>query len=294
VDWNADGRLDIIVGDRLGNIRFFKRLPSGDTFLIAEPMITVAGKLISLGYNSAPSVVDWNNDGLPDLVAGKLEGIPAGLHLYVNDGVTGEPHFSVTDTVYCSGEPIELYASYPDFGDLNDDGLLDLVVGSTTGRIACYINCGTADLPVFEEFEDLVADGEIINFYSYVRPSICDWNEDGIPDMLAAEYSGEIYLFLGEPLTGVEETETVCTFRFSLDNPAVDLIRASIELPNSAEVTAALYSVDGRLQCRESYGILNSGVHLLNMDISNIPAGAYLLISTAGQVTVSRSVVILD
>ena len=227
MDWDSDGRLDIIVGDRLGNIRFFKRLPFGDIFLIAEQMVDVAGKPIFLGYNSSPSVVDWNNDNLPDLVTGKLEGIPAGLHLYINDGVTGEPLFNATDTVYCSGEPIELSASCPDFGDLNNDGLLDLIVGSTTGRIPCYINCGTADLPVFEAYEELRADGEIINFYSYIRPSICDWNEDGIPDILAAGYPGDIELFLGEPLTGIEEIETACTFRFNLENPAVDFIRAS-------------------------------------------------------------------
>lgn len=294
MDWNADGLLDIIVGDRLGNIRYFKRLPSGEIYLVAEPMVSVAGKPISLGYNSAPCVVDWNNDSLPDIVAGKLEGIPAGLHLYINEGITGEPLFTQTDTVFCSGEPIQLYTTYPDFGDLNNDGLEDLIVGSTTGRIACYINSGTADIPLFEEFEDLAADGEVINFYSYVRPSVCDWNEDGIPDILAAEYSGEIYLFLGEPAGGVEEVQIAHPLQLNLSTPAVDLIYATIELQNAAEVSAALYSVEGRLQCRESFGLLNSGIHPLQMDIRHIPAGVYLFIGSAGEETASRSVVILD
>jgi len=294
VDWNNDGRLDIIVGDRLGNVSYFRRLASGDINLIAEPMVSVAGEPISLDYNSAPCVVDWNNDNLPDLVAGKLEGIPAGLHLYINDGVTGDPLFNSTDTVYCSGEPIQLHASYPDFGDMNNNGLLDLIVGSTTGRIACYINSGTADLPVFEEYEELSADGDIINFYSYVRPSVCDWNEDGIPDILVADYSGEISLFLGEPATGVEEAETACLLQLSLNSPAVDLISVTIELWNAAEVSAALYSVDGRLQCKGWSGILDSGVHPLQMDIRHLPAGAYLFVCSAGEVTVSRSVVVLD
>ncbi len=177
---------------------------------------------------------------------------------------------------------------------MNNDGLLDLIVGSSTGRIACYLNSGTSDLPVFEEYADLSADGEIINFYASIRSSICDWNEDGIPDILAAEYSGKIYLFLGKPMTGVEEIETAFTFSLSLNSPAVDMIQASIELPNSAEVTAALYSVDGRLQCMESYGILNSGVHPLHMNIRDVPAGVYLFISSAGEETASGSVVILD
>ncbi|MCK5116607.1 MAG: VCBS repeat-containing protein [Candidatus Aegiribacteria sp.] len=294
MDWNADGRLDIIVGDRLGNISYFRRLDSGELTLIAEPMIAVAGEEIFLGNNSSPSVVDWNNDDLPDLVAGRLSGIPAGLYLYINEGVAGDPLFNETDTVFCSGEPIELYASYPDFGDLNDDGLMDLIVGSTTGRIPCYINCGTPDLPVFEEYEDLRADGEVLNIYTYIRPSICDWNEDGIPDIIAGGDSGEILLFLGQPLTGLEEVEAEYSLRLSLNSPAVDLIRASIELPSSAEVKSALYSVDGRLQCIESYGILNSGIHTLQMDIRDIPDGVYLFISSVGEETISRSVVILD
>ncbi len=294
MDWNADGRLDIIVGDRLGSVNYFRRLASGDVDLIAESMVAVAGRPIDLGYNSAPCVVDWNNDNLPDLVTGKLEGMPAGLHLYINDGVTGEPLFSETDTVFCSGEPIQLYTTYPDFGDMNSDGLADLVVGSTTGRIACYINSGTADLPLFEEFEDLVADGEVINFYSYVRPSICDWNEDGAPDILVADYSGEIYLFLGEPAGGVEAAPTAYTLQLNLTTPAVDLIYATIELQDAAEVSLALYSVEGRLQCRESCGLMNSGIHPLRMDIRDVPAGVYLFIGSAGEATASRSVVILD
>ncbi len=286
--------LDIIVGDRLGSVSYFRRLASGDIDLIAEPLIEVAGKAISLGYNSAPCVVDWNNDNLPDLVAGKLEGIPTGLHLYINEGVTGAPLFTETDTVFCSGEPIQLYTTYPDFGDLNNDGLADLIVGSTTGRVACYINSGTADLPLFEEFEDLVADGEVIVFYSYVRPSICDWNEDGTPDILLADYSGEVYLYLGEPAGGVQEAQTAYPLQLNLSNPAVDLICATIELQDAAEVSVALYSVEGRLQFRESFGLLNSGIHPLQMDIRHIPAGVYLIIGSAGEETVSRSVVILD
>ncbi|RKZ03403.1 hypothetical protein DRQ25_17820 [Candidatus Fermentibacteria bacterium] len=286
--------LDIIVGDRLGSVSYFRRLASGDVDLIAEPLVEVAGKEIFLGYNSSPSVVDWNNDNLPDIVAGKLEGIPAGLHLYVNEGVAGDPLFNATDTVYCSGEPIELYASYPDFGDLNGDGLLDLIVGSTTGRIACYINSGTADLPVFEEFEDLVADGDVINFYSYVRPSICDWNEDGTPDILLADYSGEVYLYLGESAGGLQEAQTAYPLKLNPSSPAVEVLYATIELQDAAEVSVALYSVEGRLQFRESCGLLNSGIHPLQMDIRHIPAGVYLFIASAGGETASRSVVILD
>jgi len=298
VDWNDDGRLDIIVGDRLGTISYFSRLSSGDIFLTAEPKINVDGKPIYVGHNSAPSIVDWNNDGLPDIVTGRMEGIPSCLYLYINEGVTGESLFNQTDTVFCSGEPIQLYSSYPDFGDLNDDGLPDLVVGSTTGRIVCYINCGTPDLPVFEYHEDLKADGKVIDFYSSIRPSICDWNDDGIPDILAANYTGTINLFLGEPDTGVEEGEGSSlsgglTLN-SLNNPASGFIQPSIELWSTAEVSITIYSLDGRLLAMAFNGILDSGTHLLQLDIDGIPSGVCLFVVSSGQNRVCRSLVVLD
>lgn len=297
MDWNDDGRLDIIVGDRLGTISYFSRLSSGDIFLTTEPKITVDGKPIYVGHNSAPSIVDWNNDGLPDIVTGRMEGIPSCLYLYINEGIIGESLFNQTDTVFCSGEPIHLYSSYPDFGDLNNDGLLDLIVGSTTGRIVCYTNSGTPDLPVFEDYEYLRADGKIIDFYSSIRPSICDWNDDGIPDILAANYTGTINLFLGEPDTEIEEGERISMSGLALNgfnNPASDFIQSSIELWSTAVVSIAIYSLDGRLLNTLFNGILDSGTHLLQLDIDGIPSGVYLFVISTGQDRICRSLVVLD
>ncbi len=289
-----DGRLDIIVGDRLASVNYFRRLSNGDIYLIEEPKINVAGKPINVGYNSAPSVVDWNNDSLPDLVVGRTEGIPTGLYLYINEGTAGAPLFNEAQAVPCAGEPIQVYATYPDFGDMNNDGLIDLVLGSSTGRIECYTNQGTADSPLFVDHEDLRADGEVINFNSYIRPSVCDWNEDGIPDILASGLDGTVNLYTGQPGTGLPGNETVQRLHLRVSNPAVDHISVSIELQNPGEVTAALYSVDGRLYRTGFSGTMSAGVNLLQMDISDIPAGAYLLVCSAGDRVVSQSVVVLN
>jgi len=297
VDWDDDGRLDIIVGDRLGNVSFFKRLSSGDIFLVAEPDVNVEGKPIYVGNNSSPSVVDWNNDGLPDLVVGRLEGIPTGLYLFLNEGVMGAPLFNHTDTVFCSGEPIIEYVTYPDFHDMNSDGLDDLILGTSSGTLQCFLNTGTPDLPIFLEYEDLRADGEIIDFNSYIRPSICDWNEDGITDVLAAGYDGSIQLYLGQPETGIGDIEEVNTVNILLDgltNPAHGYVQASISLLNGAEVSTTLYSINGRILSEDFHGILNPGSHLLGISADDLPAGACLLIISAGEVRICRSLVLLD
>jgi len=296
VDWNNDGRLDIIVGDRLGSVNYFRRLPTGNIFLTGEPPVEVDGRPIEMGNNSAPCVIDWNNDGLPDLAVGRTEGIPASLYLYVNEGSMGDPVFPVTDSVLCAGEPIQVYSSYPDFADLTGDGLLDLVLGSSNGKIACYENVGTADAPLFESFEFLEADGEEINFYSYIRPSVCDWNEDGYPDILAGDYTGFIFLFLGNDGTGIEGDDfsgnPEVLFRI-VGNPASETVIAEILLENQADTELKLFDMQGRLLSTLDAGILSAGIHSLEMDISSLSQGTVFLVCTAGTVRLIKPAVIL-
>ncbi|MBN2587334.1 MAG: T9SS type A sorting domain-containing protein [Candidatus Fermentibacteraceae bacterium] len=279
MDWDLDGRLDIIVGDREGNVYYFRRLPAGGVFLVQEPMVNVAGRPIEVGLNSSPSVVYWNGDSLPDLVVGKSEGFPGGLLLYMNEGSAGQPVFNATDTVTCGGEPIPLYAAYPDFGDMDGDGLEDMIVGNTTGRIPCFINSGTHDEPLFVHYEDLRADGEVLNLYTYVRPSICDWNQDSVPDLLASTYEGTVRLYLGIPGTGMEQTEPYPLPGISLEscaNPVRETLRPVIILAADTRVTTMVYSVDGRMLAEEDHGQLRMGTHELRIDVGRLPEGVYM------------------
>ncbi len=296
MDWNNDGRLDIIVGDRLGSVNYFRRLDSGNIFLMGESPVKVAGRPIDMEYNSAPCVIDWNNDGLPDLVVGRVEAVPAGLYLYINEGSPSDPVFPMTDSVMCDGEPIQVYYSYPDFADMNGDGLLDLVLGSSNGKIACYENVGTSDTPLFESFEYLEADGEEINFYSSVRPSVCDWNEDGYLDILVGNYTGQISLFLGDGGTGIEGAGLSGNSEVLLrvtGNPASGTLFAEVTLENQADAELALYDLNGRLLSEMNPGVLSSGAHSLEMDISSLSQGTVFLVCTAGAVRLIEPVVIL-
>ena len=297
MDWNGDGRTDIITGDRLGNVYYFKRLSYGDVFLTREDLVRVAGKPIYVGLNSSPSVVYWNGDSLPDLVVGRMEGIPASLYLYINEGTAGEPLYNYTDTVFCAGEPVQVYVSYPDFADLTEDGLQDMTVGSSNGKIACYINSGSSDQPLFEEFQNLRADGQEITYYSYIRPSVCDWNSDGLPDILAADYTGTVDLYLGTLGAGVEEqgeAETADAVLKVLNNPAADILNYSLELGNPCAAAASLYSCSGRLVARQDHGTLESGIHTLTFDLCGLESGCYVLTVETDELRCSETVVITD
>lgn len=271
--------LDIVVGDREGGISYFSRLTEDPLFLVEEPPVEVAGDPIRLPHNSAPSVTDWNGDGLPDMAIGRSEGIPAGLYLFVNQGSPGAPLFLATDTLEAGGEPIQIYYAYPDFHDMDGDGLEDLVVGSSTGMISCFLNTGTAVAPAYEEMVYLQSEGENINFYNYVRPSVCDWNGDGVPDLLASTGDGSVNLLLGDPETGIGGgiPGPVIGWSTLLENPASNEIGLSVDLSAPTELRSRIYSMGGRLLLETLHGELPVGESILQIDVSHLPAGAVIL-----------------
>ncbi len=296
MDWDQDGRLDLIVGDRPGFVHFFRRMSYGDIYLQEERPVTVAGEPIDVGLNSSPCVTYWDADSLPDLVVGRMEGMPSGVLLYLNRGIAGEPVFNRTDTVWCDGGPIELYAAYPDMGDLTGDGLEDMIVGSTSGEIPCYINQGSPGNPVFLQYSNLRADGDDIDFNTYVRPSICDWNRDSIPDLLASTYDGTIHLFLGQPETGVSDTSITAATGIQIiryGNPVSSLLYALIRLQEDSFIETDVYSLQGRRILSIDHGLLYRGEQHLDIDVSRFPSGIYYFTCKSGTDEVSASFVVL-
>src|SRR5262249_934385 len=82
-------------------------------------------------------------------------------------------------------------------GDFNHDGLIDLIVGDTYGKVRYYENRGTDADPVFAE-SVLVDDRK-----SRVFVTSLDFNSDGWPDL--AVLKGNVLLFLNKAVKGACE-----------------------------------------------------------------------------------------
>ncbi|MEQ8791109.1 MAG: VCBS repeat-containing protein [Pirellulaceae bacterium] len=71
-DWDGDGRKDLLINSE--NINFLKNV--GDTpegGYVFEDQGSVSEQRLA-GHTTSPTVVDWNRDGLPDLIAGAEDG----------------------------------------------------------------------------------------------------------------------------------------------------------------------------------------------------------------------------
>jgi hypothetical protein len=161
-DWNRDGREDLLLGEgsySANNIHLLLNMGGG-----AKPAFDETNRhVIAFGdglEQLTPTVVDYNGDGLPDLLVSERSGKIA---VYLNSGKTaklGEPPPELPFTSFVSGASGSTPLSVSGIctvstGDFNGDGLFDLVVGKTNGRIALALNTGSKTEPKFAAPVDL-------------------------------------------------------------------------------------------------------------------------------------------
>jgi hypothetical protein len=160
----------------------------------------INNSVVDVGTESHPVFFDYNNDGLMDIVIGRFgqflsPGNPAlstpgvsisSLYLYKNVGTATEPVFQLIDTDWNHLRAYDVNNAfngiYPAFGDLDGDGLPDMVVGDFAGNVAFFHNSGTMSAPSYPSMTNP-------NWFSLdvgfdAAPFIYDVNGDGLNDLV--------------------------------------------------------------------------------------------------------------
>ncbi len=137
------------------------------------------------GTLPSPTTVDWNGDGVLDILAGNSEGF---VLFFENVGSNDEPKFLPANRVLAGGREIQVQAGYsgslqglqearwgylaPNAIDWNDDGTLDLITGDITGDYRIYLNRGTKTEPKLDVAHPLYCDGIDLHGPWRCRPAV--------------------------------------------------------------------------------------------------------------------------
>jgi hypothetical protein len=264
-DWNNDGRLDLITGERLGYYTVFLR--NEDSTLTNAGRIQTHGTDIMTNNNAWPYVCDWNLDGRKDLLAGQ-EGIsaPCNVYVYLNEGTDSLPAFGDSTPVLHNGIPFTDYRCVPLLLDLDLDGKRDLVLGEWYSSVRLYSNVGTDTNPVFNTYINLVQpDPDSFLNGNPPRVNFTDWDGDGDLDMMTCDYYGSVFLRRNITPAGIEERYKPQASSCKLKTTT---IRGVLLLPPLLSAPSSLLSPDGRKVMS-----LRPGMN----DVSSLAPGAYFI-----------------
>ena len=182
-DIDNNNKLDLITVNRSGGI---SRYETKDTANLVWNTVTNHFSEIDVGYNSAPVCVNLDNDGLIDLIIGVGSG---GLRYY-EQSETGSEVFNLISDDFIDVN----YGSSltPTFTDIDNDGLLDILIGNSFGQISHYEQDAQWSL----EFDFITDYFNEIDVGEYSAPAIADIDHDGLLDLIIGNSSGELDYYI--------------------------------------------------------------------------------------------------
>ncbi len=173
-DWDGDGKPDLLIGEGSYSANAVHLLLNQGT--PAAPRFALEHRHY-LAYGDgreqlAPAVVDFNGDGNPDLLVGDRKGT---INVYLSNGKWTKGSELKFSSELSFGRSRLTGAVYPAVADFNGDGLFDIIVGKTNGRIGLALNTGTKEQPKFDALTDIKG-VDVWNRTTTRSPS--DWSID--------------------------------------------------------------------------------------------------------------------
>lgn len=209
VDIDQDGKKDILIAPNSASgsenykcIWYYKNYSTTgapDWRFQSDSFLT--DKSIDLGTAAYPVLFDYNKDSKLDLIIGS-DGYrqPSGtlrsrLSLYLNTSTPGNGSFALASTNFLAIDAYNMGGAAPAIGDIDDDGLSDLILGHTDGTLTYFKNIAASESvqPVWSLI-DTLRDmyGVAINVDGNAAPFIYDIDKDGKKDLIIGSIYGTI------------------------------------------------------------------------------------------------------
>ncbi len=238
-DWNKTGRLDLIVAQEDGRVAWLENTgniikttqSSGPRETLERNMPEFApprffrqeADHVKFGVLTTPAAVDWDGDGLIDIVTGNAAG-----ELAFIKNLGGNPvKWAEPELLAANGAPIRIMAGYNGsiqgpaeskwgytnihVADWDGDGLPDIMINTIIGKILWSKNIGTRTAPKLAPPEPVRAlwngpapkpawnwwnpEADELVLQWRCTAYMIDIDGDGIPDLVAPDHEGYLAFF---------------------------------------------------------------------------------------------------
>ncbi len=123
----------------------------------------------------------------------------SGVHVAADSGWLGLSYVENGGSYFIDYPEYELRA-VPAAADFDCDGLPDLIVGGADGQFYLFLGEGVSDrLHVAAAGSLSLRKGEALTVKSFSAPCVCDWDGNGVYDLVSGAGDGLVYLFMGSP-----------------------------------------------------------------------------------------------
>ncbi len=206
IDVNNDGNKDLIATTNTSNaaqntnhVQLY--LNNGSTSINRFDFTTdnfMLSEMIDVSEGASPSFVDYNNDGLMDIVISNTgywtssSTTLTGLALYKNIGTNSLAKYELIDRDWLGLSALNIANMCPSFGDMDADGDVDMVCGASDGTLHFFRNIANSgsnmNLQYVPSFFGTIDVGNLST------PFIYDFNNDGKNEIIVGERFDNINL----------------------------------------------------------------------------------------------------